>query len=371
MLTAAVTLALGAVALATTPEPAAAHGAAMTPGSRTYLCWQDGLSQTGEIRPNNPACSAAVAQSGANSLYNWFSVLRSDAGGRTTGFIPDGQLCSGGNTGFRGFDLPRTDWPLTHLTAGARLDFRYSNWAHHPGTFYFYVTKNSWSPTRALAWSDLEEQPFLTVTNPPQRGGVGTNEGHYYFSGNLPSGKSGQHIIYSRWVRSDSQENFFGCSDVVFDGGNGQVTGVGPGGTPPPTTPPPTTPPPTTPPPTTPPPTTPPPTTPPPTTPPPAGGDCMAVYKVVSAWQGGFQGEVMIMNHSSAPYNGWTASWTWPNGQSISQIWGATQTSSGSSVTARNVDYNATVAPEGTTTFGFLASTNGTNGLPTVSCTGR
>ncbi|KAB1937502.1 chitin-binding protein [Micromonospora sp. ALFpr18c] len=334
LLTAAVTLALGAVALASSPQPAAAHGAAMTPGSRTYLCWQDGLSQTGEIRPNNPACSAAVGQSGANSLYNWFSVLRSDAGGRTTGFIPDGQLCSGGNPGYRGYDLPRTDWPLTHLTAGARLDFRYSNWAHHPGTFYFYVTKNSWSPTRALAWSDLEEQPFLTVTNPPQRGGVGTNEGHYYFSGNLPSGKSGQHIIYSRWVRSDSQENFFGCSDVTFDGGNGQVTGVGPGGTPP-------------------------------------NGDCMAVYKVVSAWQGGFQGEVMIMNHGSTPFSGWTASWTWPSGQSISQIWGATQTSSGSTVTATNVSYNGTVAPEGTTTFGFLASTTGTNALPTVTCARR
>ena len=102
LLTAAATLALGAVALASSPEPAAAHGTAMTPGSRTYLCWKDGLSQTGEIQPNNPACSAAVAQSGANSLYNWFSVLRSDAGGRTTGFIPDGQLCSGGNTGFSG-----------------------------------------------------------------------------------------------------------------------------------------------------------------------------------------------------------------------------------------------------------------------------
>ncbi|MET8359481.1 lytic polysaccharide monooxygenase [Micromonospora sp. NPDC005171] len=363
LLTAAVTLALGAVALASNPQPAAAHGAAMTPGSRTYLCWQDGRSSTGEIKPNNPACSAAVAQSGANSLYNWFSVLRSDAGGRTTGFIPDGQLCSGGNTGFRGYDLPRTDWPLTHLTAGARLDFKYSNWAHHPGTFYFYVTKNSWSPTRALAWSDLEE-PFLTVTNPPQRGAVGTNDGHYYFSGNLPSGKSGRHIIYSRWVRSDSQENFFGCSDVTFDGGSGQVTGVGPGGTP-------TDPPPTTPPPTDPPPTDPPPTTPPPTTPPPAGGDCMAVYKVSSTWQGGFQGEVTIMNHGSTPFSGWTASWTWPNGQAISQIWGATQTTSGSTVTATNVAYNGTVAPEGTTTFGFLASTSGTNGLPTVTCARR
>ncbi|WP_410813614.1 lytic polysaccharide monooxygenase [Micromonospora sp. 067-2] len=368
LLTAAVTLALGAVALASGPDPAAAHGAAMTPGSRTYLCWKDGLSQNGQIRPNNPACAAAVGQSGPNSLYNWFSVLRSDAGGRTVGFIPDGQLCSGGNPGFSGYDLARTDWPLTHLTSGARLDFRYSNWAHHPGTFSFYVTRDSWSPNRPLAWADLEAQPFLTVTNPPQNGAVGTNEGHYYFSGNLPSGKNGRHVIYSRWVRSDSQENFFGCSDVTFDGGNGQVTGVGPGGTPPPT-PTPSTPRPT---PTTPTPTPTTPTpTPTPTNPPPPGGDCMAVYKVVGAWQGGFQGEVMIMNHGSTPFAGWTASWTWPSGQTIGQIWNATQSTSGSSVTATNVSYNGTVAPEGTTTFGFLASTTGTNTLPTVACARR
>lgn len=120
LLTAAFTLLAGAVVVTASPEPAAAHGAAMTPGARTFLCWRDGLTQTGEIRPNNPACAAAVAQSGTNSLYNWFSVLRSDAGGRTTGFIPDGQLCSGGATGFRGFDLARNDWPLTHLTAAGR-----------------------------------------------------------------------------------------------------------------------------------------------------------------------------------------------------------------------------------------------------------
>ncbi|WP_446210494.1 lytic polysaccharide monooxygenase auxiliary activity family 9 protein [Micromonospora sp. IBSANI012] len=351
LLTAAATLALGAVALTSGGDPAAAHGAAMTPGSRTYLCWKDGLSPTGEIRPVNPACSAAVAQSGANPLYNWFSVLRSDAGGRTVGFIPDGKLCSGGNPGFAGYDLARTDWPVTHLTAGTRLDFRYSNWAHHPGTFYFYVTKDSWSPTRPLAWSDLEEQPFLTVTNPPQNGSPGTNDGHYYFSGNLPSGKSGRHIVYSRWVRSDSQENFFGCSDVTFDGGNGEVTGVGSGGG---TTPPPN-------------PTTPPPS---PTTPPP-GGDCMAVYKVLNSWPGGFQGEVMIMNHSARTYGGWVAGWTWPSGQSISSLWNGTVNSSGSAVTVANAAWNGTIAPEGTTTFGFTATTTGANTLPTVTCSGR
>jgi chitin-binding protein len=356
LLAAAATFAAGAVALVASPEPAAAHGAAMTPGSRTYLCWKDGLTPTGEVRPNNPACSAAVAQSGANSLYNWFSVLRSDAGGRTVGFIPDGKLCSGGNTGFGGYDLARTDWPLTHLTAGARFDFKYSNWAHHPGTFYFYVTKDSWSPTRALAWSDLEEQPFLTVTNPPQNGAVGTNEGHYYFSGNLPSNKSGRHIIYSRWVRSDSQENFFGCSDVTFDGGRGEVTGIGNGGSP--TSPPPS---PTTPPPS---PTTPPPS---PTTPPPTGNDCMATYKVTNSWAGGFQAEVTVMNHGSTPFAGWKATLAWPGATTIDSLWSGTFTTSGQTTTVTNAAWNGTVAPAGTTTFGFIASSSG-SGLPTVSC---
>ncbi|MGY0005906.1 lytic polysaccharide monooxygenase auxiliary activity family 9 protein [Micromonospora sp. I033] len=363
LLTAAATLALGAFALATGSDPAAAHGAAMTPGARTYLCWKDGLTATGEVRPNNPACAAAVAQSGANSLYNWFSVLRSDAGGRTVGFIPDGKLCSGGNANFSGYDQARNDWPITHLTAGRSIEFRYSNWAHHPGTFYFYVTKDSWSPTRPLAWSDLEEQPFLQVTNPPQRGAVGTNDGHYYFTGSLPANKSGRHIIYSRWVRSDSQENFFGCSDVTFDGGNGEVTGIGNGGTPSPN---PTTP---TPGPTSP---TPTPTSPSPTpTPTLPGGACMAVYKVVSAWQGGFQGEVMIMNHSTRTYSGWTANWTWPSGQTITQLWNGTASTSGAAVTVTNAPYNGSVPPEGTTTFGFTANFSGTNTLPTVTCTGR
>lgn len=349
LLTAAATLLVAVVALTARSEPAAAHGAAMVPGSRTFLCWKDGLTPSGEIQPNNPACSAAVAQSGANSLYNWFSVLRSDADGRTVGFIPDGQLCSGGNPGFLGYDLARTDWPLTHLTAGRTMEFRYSNWAHHPGTFSFYITKDSWSPTRPLAWSDLEEQPFLTVTNPPQRGAVGTNDGHYYFTGTLPADKSGRHLIYSRWVRSDSPENFFGCSDVTFDGGNGEVTGVGPGGTiPPPTTPPPN-----------------------PPTPPPHGGDCMAVYQVINSWPDGFQGEIMIMNHTTATWTEWTASWTWPSGQSIAQLWNGTHTSSGTSVTVTNAPYNGAVDPGGTTTFGFLASTTGTNALPTVTCTGH
>ena len=72
------------------------------------------------------------------------------------------------------------------------------------------------------------------MVNPTAVGGPGTVDGRYSWTGNLPSGKSGKHIIYSVWSRSDSQETFYGCSDVTFDGGHGEVTGVGDTTLPPP-----------------------------------------------------------------------------------------------------------------------------------------
>ncbi|WP_309114786.1 lytic polysaccharide monooxygenase [Saccharothrix sp.] len=332
------------VAVLVNATTASAHGAMMKPGSRTFLCWQDGLTPQGNIVPVNPACDAAVKAGGTNALYNWFGVLRSDGAGRMAGFIPDGKLCSGNNPTFAGFDIARDDYPVTHLTAGANFNFTYNMWAHHPGTFRLYITKDSWSPTRPLAWSDLESTPFLSVTDPPRSGSVGTAEGHYYWSGRLPSGKSGRHIVYSVWQRSDSTETFYNCSDVVFDGGNGEVTGVGrPGNTTPPTT-----------------------TT---TTPPPSGSHCMAIYKITSTWQGGFQGEVEIMNHSTSPYNGWTAKWTFSGGQTITNVWNGVKSGSGAEVVVKNAEWNRTVGVEQSVTFGFTANTTGSNPLPEVTCT--
>jgi predicted carbohydrate-binding protein with CBM5 and CBM33 domain len=324
---------------------AEAHGAMMKPGSRTFLCWQDGLSSTGQIIPQNPACAAAVTTSGANSLYNWFAVLRSDGAGRTRGFIPDGKLCSGGNPGYAGFDQVG-DWPLTHLTAGATFDFSYNAWAAHPGWFYTYVTKDGWNPSQPLTWDSLEDQPFLTVDHPAVTGQVGTVDGQYKWSGALPANKSGRHIIYSVWKRSDSAETFYGCSDVTFDGGHGEVTGVHEPGSPTTT-----------------------PTT--PTTPPAPDGSCMAMYEVTNAWNGGYQATVTVMNHGTAAYRGWQAGWTLPAGQTIGSVWNGTLSQSGSTVTVRNADWNGAVAPDGTTTFGLVVNASGSNpAQPSLTCQG-
>lgn len=221
---AAILVATG-VTLFASVTPASAHGVTMMPGSRTYLCYLDGLTDTGEIKPENPACADAVADGGATPLYNWFAVLDSNAAGRNVGYVPDGTICSAGDKSpydFAAYNQARADWPITHLTSGASIEVRHSNWAAHPGAFHMYITKPGWDPTRPLAWSDLE--PFWSATDPPQSGGPG-GFNYYHWDVDLPQ-RSGQHLIFTQWVRSDSAENFFSCADVVFDGGDGEVTGI-------------------------------------------------------------------------------------------------------------------------------------------------
>jgi mannan endo-1,4-beta-mannosidase len=116
--------------------------------------------------------------------------------------------------------------------------------------------------------------------------------------------------------------------------------------------------------PTTPPPTTQPPTTPPPTTPP-ATGACTAAYSVIGQWSGGFQGEVKV-TAGSAAIRGWTVALTWANGQTVSQAWNATVTTSGTTTMARNASYNGSLGAGAATTFGFIGS--GTAGTPTLTC---
>ncbi|GIE92944.1 cellulose binding domain-containing protein [Paractinoplanes rishiriensis] len=113
------------------------------------------------------------------------------------------------------------------------------------------------------------------------------------------------------------------------------------------------------------------PTTPPttaPTTAPPAGG-CTATYKAGSQWTGGFQGEVTVRNGGTATATGWTATIAFADGQQISQAWNATVTQSGNTATARNVTWNGGLTAGGTASFGFLASWQGTNNPPSVTCT--
>jgi hypothetical protein len=104
--------------------------------------------------------------------------------------------------------------------------------------------------------------------------------------------------------------------------------------------------------------------------PPPGPAGCTASYAVVGQWQGGFQGEVMV-TAGSAAIGGWRVSWTFPNGQSVTQYWGAELASSGASVTADNAPWNGALAAGASATFGFIGSSGSANNSPTLTCTPR
>ncbi|WP_343449496.1 cellulose binding domain-containing protein [Micromonospora oryzae] len=125
-----------------------------------------------------------------------------------------------------------------------------------------------------------------------------------------------------------------------------------------------------------------PPTTPPPTTPtptptvtPPAGGTGPRVAYTMNSWGTGFTASIDITNTGTSAINGWTLAFTLPSGQSITSGWGATYSPSSGQVSARNVDYNATIAPGATINVGFQATTSGSTAEPTaftlngVACT--
>ncbi|MEU4243641.1 cellulose binding domain-containing protein [Actinoplanes sp. NPDC026619] len=102
---------------------------------------------------------------------------------------------------------------------------------------------------------------------------------------------------------------------------------------------------------------------------PPAGGTaCTATYALAGRWTGGFQATVTV-TAGAAPISGWTVTWQFANGQTINQSWNATVTTSGATVTARNVSYNGALAAGAGTQFGFLASAPGANAVPVPACT--
>jgi chitin-binding protein len=59
---------------------------------------------------------------------------------------------------------------------------------------------------------------------------------------------------------------------------------------------------------------------------------------------------------------------TLPSGETITQLWNGTLSTSGSTATVKNVSYNGSLAPGTSTTFGFTGGATGTASAPTVSC---
>ncbi|PIM71793.1 xyloglucanase [Streptomyces sp. JV178] len=95
-------------------------------------------------------------------------------------------------------------------------------------------------------------------------------------------------------------------------------------------------------------------------------GACAVTYKITNQWSGGFQADVQLANTGTSAWSGWNLGWSFPNGQSVTQLWNAAHTQSGAAVSVKNIAWNANVAAGSSVSFGFTGSWSGTNGRPTA-----
>lgn len=180
-------------------SPATAHGSLSDPASRSYTC----RFKENPENPTSAACRAAVQAGGTQAMYDWNEVNLANANGNHRALIPDGQLCSAGRAKYRGLDLARSDWPATRISSGSRTLTYHATAPHRNGNFTFYITRAGWSPTTPLRWGDLVQ--IANFNRSPS----------FSWTVNIPS-RTGRHLIYSVWQRTDSPEAFYTCSDVIF-----------------------------------------------------------------------------------------------------------------------------------------------------------
>jgi endo-1,4-beta-xylanase len=97
-------------------------------------------------------------------------------------------------------------------------------------------------------------------------------------------------------------------------------------------------------------------------------GACQVAY-TASGWGGGggFTAGVMITNTGSSAVNGWTLAFSFTGGQRVTLPgWGATwaQAPGSAAVTATNLSWNGTLAPNATAGIGFNGTFTGSNPAP-------
>ncbi|MFY1620340.1 cellulose binding domain-containing protein [Micromonospora sp. WMMD736] len=99
---------------------------------------------------------------------------------------------------------------------------------------------------------------------------------------------------------------------------------------------------------------------------PPPPSTCRVTYRNQSEWQGGFVATVTVQNLGSAPVDGWIVTFPFPGDQQVTSAWNATVGQTGAMVTARNVDWNRVLPPNGSATFGIQGRWIASDAPPTT-----
>ncbi|WP_426364007.1 cellulose binding domain-containing protein [Streptomyces sp. E-08] len=89
-----------------------------------------------------------------------------------------------------------------------------------------------------------------------------------------------------------------------------------------------------------------------------------AAYTRTSSWTGGYTGQYVITNETSAAQSDWTLEFDLPAGTTLGSLWNGEHTVSGGHVTVKPASWNKQLAPGQSVTVGFVTSAAGQAGDP-------
>ncbi|MBK5432484.1 lytic polysaccharide monooxygenase [Bacillus sp. TH25] len=169
-------------------EKASAHGYVESPASRSYLCKQGVNVNCGLVQyePQSVEGIGGFPQLGPS----------------------DGQIAGAGH--FPALDAQSVDrWKKVTLNGGTNT-FKWKLTApHSTKEWKYYITKKDWNPNMPLTRSSLDLVPFYVKND----GGVrpGTTVTH---EANVPTDRSGYHLILAVWEIADTGNAFYQVIDV-------------------------------------------------------------------------------------------------------------------------------------------------------------
>ena len=94
-------------------------------------------------------------------------------------------------------------------------------------------------------------------------------------------------------------------------------------------------------------------------------GGCGVTY-TPNVWPGGFTANVTLKNTGTSAWSNWTATFSFPGDERVTNAWNATVTQNGATMTANNLSYNGNVAPGASATFGVQGTWSASSAPPTA-----
>ncbi|QFQ28976.1 lytic polysaccharide monooxygenase [Bacillus thuringiensis] len=184
-------LAAGIIGITMVPENAYAHGFVEKPASRAALC----------------SLSYGALNSNCGRIMYEPQSLETLKGFPQSGPI-DGKIASAGGL-FEGILDQQTSnrWYKNTIKGGLNT-FTWKYTATHPTSkWHYYITKKGWDPNKPLTRADLE--PIGTVEHDGSQ--AANNLTHTI---NVPTDRSGYHVILAVWDVSNTSNAFYNVIDV-------------------------------------------------------------------------------------------------------------------------------------------------------------